>query len=947
MIAYFKHTSGSTFTLSGEAYKGFFFVDGGVAYAGKDTYITSQPLSSTNTFRADSYLKQFEFDRTITNVSATHTLEKPDISPRSVLSDVTYQRNLDMLHTNNVKLFRLGVLANSNILDFGSDPNDSIGSGFLGLSSGTTDIRNDDTVLFKNNTDPIHIDPYSMTENVPAVVDLDNIINGDIVIGDNEDTFFYFVNTTTDSFVLSGSMSRGSSLREVNSFIPNTDRFHYDSFDKKLWTYTYVNDDLTITIYDTSLYESCQTTQVYDRQLLTIKGADITTLRTGRRLKGIIADTYASSQIETIYDEVEIAAAVVDPSYDPVTALEDLWAEGSEDIESCIPIVLMYNEVTHLHHRSQPFIQDVEHHWLPGWEEISPNLAGDWRVEDRLPGDEDDPYNPLPLELRKAVPTLIAGDWVARELVVDPSNVSHRNPLGLDESWRTAYAAGLRGPHPGEIGYEMNNSIWDGIRRQGRVSPMPEVDTVVRWKPAETADAIINKRAEIAGGEDTAQHQAWLYQYTSVDWDTIPPIRLPRWDEGPGPESTVNQNRAHENFLVLTLHALGYTSTDRLYEGPAVDPVPGQATVRGPANSEWVLVEGFTGLDSKEKMHQRIVADNLLCIQAFFSQELPESVVVYTEPVAYTKPKRYEGTYSICIYHKDSSEIFKKFTKTEFNDEAIMGFDIRAEDDSMIVMTFVSDHYLNMYHIDLSGDGIVPSPTLVRRFRESTEYHYPSIESDEFSVSFSVDDSNVFTIIDSGFITTRFISNPEYPSSFLQRSNLMFPPDLLFSDTVEKFGKIQMKFNTNSLKSNYYNFKNIATANSGGNRYVLYQNIGRIYFKKLTTSTSYKSGIPLDLPYNYTVNAASCKSSIGLVINTDIQELITDTISILVNTNVKVSPGLVEGIPMLSKYEVGSTIEIDPTNFFMYSNENLNYLTVSRMFDQIYSLQETVYNNII
>ena len=62
MIAYFKHTSGSTFTLSGEAYKGFFFVDGGVAYAGKDTYITSQPLSSTNTFRADSYLNQFEFD---------------------------------------------------------------------------------------------------------------------------------------------------------------------------------------------------------------------------------------------------------------------------------------------------------------------------------------------------------------------------------------------------------------------------------------------------------------------------------------------------------------------------------------------------------------------------------------------------------------------------------------------------------------------------------------------------------------------------------------------------------------------------------------------------------------------------------------------------------------------------------------------------------------------
>ena len=82
------------------------------------------------------------------------------------------------------------------------------------------------------------------------------------------------------------------------------------------------------------------------------------------------------------------------------------------------------------------------------------------------------------------------------------------------------------------------------------------------------------------------------------------------------------------------------------------------------------------------------------------------------------------------------------------------------------------------------------------------------------------------------------------------------------------------------------------------------------------------------------------------MINTDIQELITDTISILVNSNVKVLAELLEGIPMLSKYVVGGTIEIDPTNFYMYSNENLNYLTMSRLFDQIYSLQEVVFDSI-
>jgi hypothetical protein len=211
MIDYFKYTNGESFTLSGEAYQGLFNIQDGKAFSGKSFTDTSKLLSGNNMFLADAFLEEFEFDRTVSEVKSTR-LKQPFISPRNVVDQNFIDRNLQLLHLNNLNIYALSIIANPNIFDFLNSTKNG-NAYFLGLSSGTLDLRNNDTKLSKTNEFPIQIDPFKDTEKVPGVEVLDDTLDSELFIYDDE-SFFYFITTPdTTSYTFSGSFVTETSIR--------------------------------------------------------------------------------------------------------------------------------------------------------------------------------------------------------------------------------------------------------------------------------------------------------------------------------------------------------------------------------------------------------------------------------------------------------------------------------------------------------------------------------------------------------------------------------------------------------------------------------------------------------------------------------------------------------------------------------------------------------------
>ena len=104
MIEYFKYTNGDSFTLSGVDYTGLFNVVEGKAFTGKSFSSSSKLLSAKNTFLANCFINEFEFDRTTTPINR-NILKQPQISHRNVIDQNFIDNNLQILNLNNIKLF--------------------------------------------------------------------------------------------------------------------------------------------------------------------------------------------------------------------------------------------------------------------------------------------------------------------------------------------------------------------------------------------------------------------------------------------------------------------------------------------------------------------------------------------------------------------------------------------------------------------------------------------------------------------------------------------------------------------------------------------------------------------------------------------------------------------------------------------------------------------------
>ena len=260
MIEYFKFTGGEAFTLSGEDYSGFFNVRDGIAFSGRTYTSDSFALSAKDTFLSYSFLQKKEFDRTAAPVDSSNTLTVPEISPRNIVDQSFVDKNLGILNQNNINLYSLNIVSNTNLLDFANSAKDG-NAYFLGLSSGRNDLRNDDISLAKDNIIPIQIDPFSFINKVDGINVLDDTIDSEVFVYD-DDSFLYFTSTETNSHTFSGSFVKNTQLTRIDSgLFPAVRKLTYDNSTDTLYSLVTAasseNVETTLKLYDNSFINPC------------------------------------------------------------------------------------------------------------------------------------------------------------------------------------------------------------------------------------------------------------------------------------------------------------------------------------------------------------------------------------------------------------------------------------------------------------------------------------------------------------------------------------------------------------------------------------------------------------------------------------------------------------------------------------------------------------------
>ena len=298
-------------------------------------------------------------------------------------------------------------------------------------------------------------------------------------------------------------------------------------------------------------------------------------------------------------------------------------------------------------------------------------------------------------------------------------------------------------------------------------------------------------------------------------------------------------------------------------------------------------------------------------------------------------------------------ELSNKYSQTSFDSisalpgQNILAFDIRDTDDAILIITESgNEEVFNLYNVDAADIKPLSNYTPLSCNRISLgAYLYPS-EDTGTTVKYSENDSNIFYLTDRGIVTTRYISNPEEVAGFPTTDSMMYLPPMFFGETNERFGKIKKKFNSNKLKSNYFNTRTFNITQNRNGIYYFVHNIGRIYLFKTTNKLVYENFVPLDLKTSYR-KTVGCESSLGTTLNSEVQSIINDTLSVFLNLSILPQASTIDGIPTLSDYKSYTGIDINFRDLEFHDNEQVSYNVVTRVFNKLFQLQQDVFNNII
>lgn len=281
------------------------------------------------------------------------------------------------------------------------------------------------------------------------------------------------------------------------------------------------------------------------------------------------------------------------------------------------------------------------------------------------------------------------------------------------------------------------------------------------------------------------------------------------------------------------------------------------------------------------------------------------------------------------IWNKYSNDVISTINLEELGITDILDFQIRTIDDYIAIL-----HENNGFNISFLDSLDV----------ENTFKNYKIEEFDEsenYRVVFSDFDSNVIFLNSKAQTQTRLISNPIYPVGQMREKTLKYPRGYKWGDTYQKFGNSVIKWNTNTLNSNFYTNYHFNSTTKSNINYILLHNSGRLYPLKQNISNVYQSAI--DIATEKYFKGITCSdTSFGLFFNKNISSILKDILNLYTKS---INSYIIEKNDVfLKKIE---EITYETNNLYLNGNETINILSINRILNLINNLQKKLLANLI
>jgi hypothetical protein len=282
------------------------------------------------------------------------------------------------------------------------------------------------------------------------------------------------------------------------------------------------------------------------------------------------------------------------------------------------------------------------------------------------------------------------------------------------------------------------------------------------------------------------------------------------------------------------------------------------------------------------------------------------------------------------LWNKKSSTLLGTVNLLEYNIDNVSAIDIRDVDDFVIIL-----HEKNGVYSIATFDPYSIADTFIN-------YEIRDLDKDDYDITFSTHDSNIFFIKSIKTVETRFISNPINTAGNFKKFNLKYPPDYLFKNTYHKFASnnAPIKWNTNRMNSNnFYNLLFSEITKSDKN-YTLLHNSGRLYVLKQPIVSTRYTAIDNSIAKNFK-NVTCGDYSFGIFFNKNLLNILKDVLTLFTKAsnsfNFKKDDVLLNNI---------KAIDYDLDNLRINGNESINTTTMQRIFTSITEIQQKLVANL-
>lgn len=285
----------------------------------------------------------------------------------------------------------------------------------------------------------------------------------------------------------------------------------------------------------------------------------------------------------------------------------------------------------------------------------------------------------------------------------------------------------------------------------------------------------------------------------------------------------------------------------------------------------------------------------------------------------------------LTIGDKYSTDIIDVINLGNFDINNVMDFDIRNTDD-LICVIYSDDQILIFEPLNFQNREI----STLKDFTQ-VDRVIPELKNQTFldnkRVNFSNFDSNAIFTSNFDEIEIRSLNNPSNVLSKTSKEAFNYPRNYKFGDTNQTWGGSILKWNTNTLKSNFFNNIFFFNGVDGGiHYYYMIHNIGRLYPIKAKLSDLYQYSIPPNLERTY--DGVECgDSSVGIFFNVNIKRLLDDVLTIY---NQATNTFNIDNEKI---YNTIKEVDVDSRNMFINMNESINVVSIQRIFSKITEIQ--------